>query len=71
VDEFIPDSSESPPEEFNGQPREIRDPDAQQPVDWDEEDDGPWRASLVPNPEFKWAPKMFKNPKYDRGSDEL
>jgi uncharacterized membrane protein YraQ (UPF0718 family) len=65
--EFIPDPHDSPPDEFNGQQREIRDPNAEQPSDWDEEDDGPWRAALVPNPSFEWKPKMIKNPNYVPG----
>jgi hypothetical protein len=69
--EFIPDPSDSPPEEFNGQSREIRDPGANQPSDWDEEDDGPWKAPLVPNADFKWAPRMMKNPEYVPGPSFL
>eukprot|EP00123_Amoebidium_parasiticum_P006624 comp17537_c0_seq1/m.17096 comp17537_c0_seq1/g.17096 ORF comp17537_c0_seq1/g.17096 comp17537_c0_seq1/m.17096 type:complete len:376 (-) comp17537_c0_seq1:417-1544(-) len=47
-------------------PKEIDDPDAKKPEDWDDEDDGEWEAPQIPNPEYKgpWAPKQIDNPAY-------
>ena len=64
-------------------PKEIPDPDATVPDDWDEADDGEWEPPNVPNPEYKgewhvkridnpaykgeWAPKQIKNKDYEEG----
>jgi len=47
-------------------PKEIADPDAKKPEDWDDELDGEWEAPMIDNPEFKgeWKPKMIPNPAY-------
>jgi len=47
-------------------PKEISDPDAKKPDDWDEELDGEWEAPMIPNPDYKgeWKPKMIDNPAY-------
>merc|ERR1711915_927862 len=47
-------------------PKKIKDPDATKPEDWDDEEDGEWKAPTIPNPEYKgpWKPKKIKNPKY-------
>merc|ERR1712146_9133 len=39
---------------------------AEQPEDWDEEEDGEWEPPMVPNPEFKgeWKAPMIDNPDY-------
>lgn len=47
-------------------PKEIPDPDATVPDDWDEADDGEWEPPNVPNPEYKgeWHVKRIDNPAY-------
>ena len=62
----IPDPEDKKPEGFDDIPKEIPDPDATKPDDWDEEDDGVWEPSLIPNPEYKgeWKPTMIDNPDY-------
>merc|ERR1711915_94839 len=47
-------------------PKQIKDPDAKKPEDWDDKEDGEWKAPTIPNPEYKgpWKPKKIKNPKY-------
>ena len=47
-------------------PREIPDPEAKKPDDWDDEDDGEWEAPMIPNPAYKgeWTPRMIDNPEY-------
>lgn len=46
--------------------RQIPDPDATKPEDWDDEDDGEWEPPLIDNPEFKgeWVAKKIDNPAY-------
>ena len=46
--------------------KEISDPEATVPDDWDEEDDGAWEPPNVPNPEYKgeWKVKRIENPDY-------
>ena len=46
--------------------RQIPDPDATKPEDWDDEDDGEWEAPMIDNPDFKgeWFPKKVDNPAY-------
>merc|ERR1712216_243101 len=48
------------------EPKEIRDPKAKKPDDWDDESDGTWEAPQVDNPAFKgaWKAKRIKNPAY-------
>jgi len=64
--EFIVDPTDEslPPDEFQGERRLIPDPSAVKPDDWDDEDDGPWSAGLIENPEFAWKPRMIPNPDY-------
>ncbi|KAF7004744.1 hypothetical protein CFC21_019927 [Triticum aestivum] len=47
-------------------PKEIKDPEAKKPEDWDDEEDGEWTAPTIPNPEYKgpWKQKKIKNPNY-------
>merc|ERR1712019_134268 len=47
-------------------PKEINDPEAEKPEDWDEEMDGEWEAPMINNPEFKgeWKAKKIPNPDY-------
>ncbi len=54
------------PEGHDDIPATIADPEATQPEEWDEEEDGAWEAPQLPNPEFKgpWAPKHIPNPAY-------
>merc|ERR1711977_274349 len=48
------------------EPKEIDDPKANKPDDWDDESDGEWEAPQIDNPEFKgeWKAKRIKNPAY-------
>merc|ERR1712205_249585 len=48
------------------EPKEIGDPKAKKPDDWDDESDGTWEAPQVDNPAFKgaWKAKRIKNPAY-------
>merc|ERR1711959_882703 len=48
------------------EPKEIRDPKAKKPDDWDDESDGAWEAPQIDNPAFKgaWKAKRIKNPAY-------
>lgn len=41
-------------------PKEVPDPEASKPEDWDDEDDGEWEPTMIENP----APKMIPNPEY-------
>ena len=63
--EFIFDPNDTePPEVHEGIPRYIPDPNAKQPDYWDEEDDGPWEADMIENPDFNWTPRLIRNPAY-------
>ena len=63
--EFIFDPNDTePPEIHEGIPRYIPDPSAKQPDYWDEEDDGPWEADMIENPDFNWSPRLIRNPAY-------
>ena len=44
----------------------IVDPTAEQPEDWDEEEDGEWEAPIIANPEYKgpFMAKRIENPEY-------
>ena len=44
-------------------PKEVPDPEASKPEDWDDEDDGEWEPTMVENT----APKMIPNPDYGGG----
>ncbi|XP_012833814.1 PREDICTED: calreticulin-like isoform X2 [Erythranthe guttata] len=47
-------------------PKQIKDPEAKKPEDWDDEEDGEWTAPTIPNPEYKgpWKAKKIKNPNF-------
>lgn len=62
----IPDPEDVKPEGYDDIPQMIPDEEAEQPEDWDEEDDGEWEPPMLPNPEYKgpWTPKMIDNPDY-------
>ena len=49
--------------------RQIPDPDATKPEDWDDEDDGEWEPPLIDNPDFKgeWSAKQIDNKDYEEG----
>merc|ERR1711988_1039544 len=54
------------PDGWDDIPKEMPDPDATVPDDWDEEDDGTWEPPNIPNPEYKgeWKVKRIDNPDY-------
>lgn len=63
--ELIPDPTDThPPDIHEGIARFIPDPSAIRPDYWDEEDDGPWEADLIENPEYQWSPRLIRNPAY-------
>ncbi|KAL8537672.1 hypothetical protein ACS0TY_012706 [Phlomoides rotata] len=49
-------------EGYDDIPKEIPDPEAKKPEDWDDEEDGEWTAPTIPNPEYKgpWKAKTLK-----------
>ncbi|KAH0863546.1 hypothetical protein HID58_080757 [Brassica napus] len=51
---------------YDSIPREVKDQKAEEPEDWDEEENGPWEAPKIPNPAYKgpWKAKKIKNPNY-------
>ncbi|CAI0438937.1 unnamed protein product [Linum tenue] len=51
---------------YDSIPKEIPDPSAKEPEDWDDEENGIWRPPKIPNPKYKgpWKPKRIKNPNY-------
>ncbi|KAL4202440.1 hypothetical protein AMTRI_Chr02g221060 [Amborella trichopoda] len=59
--EYIPDPEDKKPEGYDDIPKEIVDSEAQKPEDWDDEEDGEWKAPMIPNPEYKgpWKPKVY------------
>ncbi|RYR60900.1 hypothetical protein Ahy_A04g017985 isoform B [Arachis hypogaea] len=64
--EFIEDPDDVKPEGYDSIPAEIPDPNAREPENWDEEEDGIWRPPKIPNPAYKgpWKRKKIKNPNY-------
>ncbi|XP_050285484.1 calreticulin-3-like [Quercus robur] len=64
--EYIDDPSEVKPEGYDSIPKEIPDPKAKEPDNWDDEENGAWKPPKVPNPAYKgpWKPKKIKNPNY-------
>lgn len=65
-DHSQPDACLLCPSGYDDIPKEIPDPDAKKPEDWDDAEDGEWTAPNIPNPEYKgeWEPKMISNPNY-------
>lgn len=61
----IEDETDVKPEDWVDE-KKIVDPDATQPDDWDEKDDGAWEAPKIDNPAYKgeWQPKRVPNPAY-------
>eukprot|EP00249_Psilotum_nudum_P013703 c24465_g1_i3 orf=122-1321(+) len=64
--EYIDDLEDKKPEGYDDIPTEVPDSSAEKPEDWDDEEDGEWKAPLIPNPEYQgpWKPKKIKNPDY-------
>jgi calreticulin len=64
--EYIDDPESKKPEGYDSIPKEIPDPDAQKPADWDEEEEGEWSAPMIPNPDYRgpWKVKRIRNPAY-------
>jgi calreticulin len=62
----IEDPEDAKPEGWDDEPEMIPDPEAEQTEDWDEDEDGDWEPSHVPNPAYKgaWTPRMIANPAY-------
>jgi len=62
---MMDDPEDEKPEGYD-QPKQIADPEAKQPEEWDEEEDGEWDAPMIDNPEFKgtWKAKRIENPAY-------
>jgi calreticulin len=62
----IPDPAALKPEGYDDIPRELPDPDAEVPEDWDTEEDGEWEPPTIDNPAFKgeWSAPMVDNPAY-------
>jgi len=54
------------PDGWDDTPKQIADPEAEKPEDWDDEADGAWEAPLIANPEYKgeWKPKKIPNSAY-------
>jgi len=67
VDEArIDDPDVTKPEGYDDIPAMIVDAEAEQPEDWDEEDDGEWEAPMIANPEYEgpWRHPQIDNPDY-------
>jgi len=60
------DPEDGKPADYDKTPKQIPDPEAEKPEDWDDEADGEWEAPMIDNPEFKgeWKPKRIANPDY-------
>lgn len=66
-DEFVPaPGSAGKPAGYDDVPREIPDPEAEQPDLWSVEDDGEWIPPLVPNPDWfgEWEQELVYNPEF-------
>jgi calreticulin len=67
VDAMLMDDPEDvKPEGYDDIPETIPEEGAEQPEDWDTEEDGEWEPPMMPNPEYKgpWVPKQIENPDY-------
>merc|ERR1740138_1198849 len=60
------DPEDKKPEGYDDIAKEIADPEATKPDDWDDEDDGEWEAPMIDNPDYKgkWEHPMIDNPEY-------
>jgi calreticulin len=63
---MMDDPNDVKPEGYDDIPETIPEAGAEQPEDWDEEEDGEWEPPMVPNPEFKgpWKAAQIENPDY-------
>lgn len=63
---MMDDPEDKKPEGYDDIPETIPEEGAEQPEDWDDEEDGEWEPPMVPNPEFKgpWSPRQIENPDY-------
>jgi calreticulin len=62
----IDDPADAKPADWESEPETVADPEAKQPEDWDESEDGKWEAPMISNPKHKgaWKAKKISNPKY-------
>ena len=63
---MMDDPEDTKPEGYDDIPETIPEEGAEQPEDWDVEEDGEWEPPMVPNPEYKgpWKPRQIENPDY-------
>jgi calreticulin len=65
---MIPDPEDKKPDDWPSDdvPATIPDTAATKPDDWDDEDDGEWKAPMIPNPLYKgeWQARLIENPAY-------
>jgi len=61
----IVDPNDKKPDDWE-KPKTIPDPNSKKPDDWNDEEDGVWEPSTMPNPEYRgeYSPKMIPNPDY-------
>jgi len=66
VPQYIKDPNDTIPPEIcsKGHSRYIPDPTTTKPDYWDDDDDGPWEAELILNPDYSWKQRMILNPDY-------
>jgi len=66
VDSEMMDDPEDKEEPADYPKARIPDPEANQPADWNEADDGKWEAPMIDNPAYTgpWSPKQIKNDAY-------
>jgi len=69
--EIVDEEATMPEDWLENEPLTVPDPEAEKPEDWDDEEDGDWVASTIPNPRCdevsgcgKWEKPMIKNPAY-------
>jgi calreticulin len=62
----IDDPEDTKPEGYDDIPATIPEAGAEQPEDWDAEEDGEWEPPMVSNPEYKgpWKARKIDNPDY-------
>eukprot|EP01128_Nolandella_sp_AFSM9_P012767 TRINITY_DN95_c0_g1_i1.p2 TRINITY_DN95_c0_g1~~TRINITY_DN95_c0_g1_i1.p2 ORF type:complete len:392 (-),score=150.18 TRINITY_DN95_c0_g1_i1:197-1372(-) len=63
---FIDDPEDVKPADYDDVQPMITDESAEQPEDWDTEEDGEWEAPQIPNPDYQgpWRAKRIDNPNY-------
>jgi len=62
---FQSSSTQAKPDDWVDE-KQIADPNASKPEDWDTEEDGEWTAPMIDNPKYKgeWKAKRIPNPEY-------